>query len=405
LALDLARRMDDPAVLAASLNWMGNWHLNREDPGAGIGYHAEALEIFEELGEQRGLAATLDLLGIASLLGGNIGASVAYYDRAIALFRELGDRASLASSLTGRGHAGGTTSVSLTILPPATPTTSRRDFEEAQRITREIGSPAGEAWVLWSVALLHLARGQYGQALEASRKCLEISTRIGHREWIVGGRCALGFSYVELLAPEKALRQLEPALALAEELRSLHWIHNAVALLAAAHALLDDLAQAQAYLETVLSAETPMDTLHKRSCWARRAELALSQGDPALALDIVERLIVSAPGMAPGRVITFLWKMKAEALAALGHPQEAGSLLHAALENARATKARFLLWRLHASLGRLYRATDRPSLAEEEFSTARALVEELAAAIPDEALRDHFLQRAHAKISTERSKT
>ncbi len=103
----------------------------------------------------------------------------------------------------------------------------------------------------------------------------------------------------------------------------------------------------------------------KRYCWARRAELALAQGDPALALDIIERLIASAPGMSPGRVITFLWKLKGEALAAMGHTEEAHTLLQAAIENARATGERFLLWRSTRQPGRLYRAMDRPVRSRE----------------------------------------
>jgi adenylate cyclase len=397
-ALELAYHMGDPAVLAESLNWMGNWYLNAEDPTSAIARHRQALQIFQQLGDRRDLATTLDLLGIASLLGADVTASVGYYDQAIALFRELDDRPGLASSLTGRGHAGGTTYTSLSMVPPAKPIEPRRDFEEALRITREIGSPAGEAWVLWSLGLLHLAQGRYGQALEVARGSLDVAIQIEHREWIVGSRCMLGVLYVELLAPEEARRQLEPALALAQELQSRHWIHHASGVLAAAHCLLDERAQARAYLETVLSPGTPMDTLHKRYCWARRAELALCQGDPALALDIVERLIASAPGMSPGRVITFLWKLKGEASAAMGRLDEAGSLLHAALENARLTRERFLLWRLHASLGWLYRTTDRPTEADDEFSTARALIQELAGTVPDEALRDQFLRRAYRAL-------
>jgi adenylate cyclase len=393
-ALELAQRMDDPAALAESLNWMGNWHLNAENPQAAIAYHREALEIFEQIGDRRGLATTLDLLGIASLLGADITASVGYYDRAIALFRELDDRPNLASSLTGRGHAGGTPYTSLAVAPSTLPIDSRRDYEEALRITREIGSPAGEAWVLWSLALLHLAQGRYGQALEAGRSGLDIASQISHREWIVGCRCILGVLYVELFAPEEARRQLEPALTLAEELQSRHWIHHATGTLAATYCLLDDRMQAQTHLETVLSPKTPMDTLNKRYCWARRAELALCQGDPALALEIAERLIASAPGLPPGGVITFLCKLKGEALAAMGHPDEAESLLHAAVENARVTGEHFLLWRVHASLGWLYHTTDRQTQAEEAFSTARGLIQELADTLPDGELRDNFLQRA-----------
>jgi hypothetical protein len=56
-----------------------------------------------------------------------------------------------------------------------------------------------------------------------------------------------------------------------------------------------------------------MDTLSKRYCWLWLAELALAQDDPAHALDITDRSIATAPGMSPGRVITYLWKLKAEA--------------------------------------------------------------------------------------------
>jgi tetratricopeptide (TPR) repeat protein len=238
-------------------------------------------------------------------------------------------------------------------------------------------------------------QGRYGQALEAIQSGLAIATQIGHREWIAGNRCALGVLYLELLAPEEARQQFEAALPLAEGLRSQYWIHHATGAQAAAYCLLDDRTQAQTCLESVLSAETPMDSLTKRYCWARRAELALCQGDPALALDIVERLIDSAPGMSPGRVITFLWKLKGEALAAMGHMEQACSLLHAAIENAQATGERFLLWRLHASLGRLYRATGQEPEAEKERSEARELIEALGATMPDETLKDNFLQGAY----------
>jgi tetratricopeptide (TPR) repeat protein len=181
---------------------------------------------------------------------------------------------------------------------------------------------------------------------------------------------------------------------------SRHWIHNATGTLAAAYGQLGEWALAQACLETVLSAETPMDTLHKRYCWARQAEAALGQGDPALALDIVERLIGSASGMSPGGVITFLWKLKGEALAALGHRDKAASLLQVALENGRTTGERFLLWRLHASLGSFYCSMNRRSEAEAEFSTARELVRELAGTVPDEALKEHFVHAARRLLGS-----
>jgi class 3 adenylate cyclase/tetratricopeptide (TPR) repeat protein len=396
-ALELARGIDDPAALADSLNWMGNWHANAEDSRTAIDYHQQALEIVEELGDQRDLANTLDLLGLAHLLGGDPQTSIGYYDRAIALCRELDDRPRLVTGLIARGVAH-CAPYTLTVVPATVPTDASRDLEEASRIAREIGSASDETWVQWALGQMHTVHGRFGPALEALRAGLRIASRIEHREYEVANRTYLGVLHVELLAPGQARLQLREALSLAEELRSTLWILNATGALAAALCLLDDLAGAQACLESVLSAEMPMEGLAQRCCWARRAELALCQGNPELTLDIVERLIASAPGMAPGRVITFLWKLKGEALGAMGETEEAQTLLREAIENARATGERSLLWRLHASLGRMYRSLGRHSDAEVELSKASELVEELAATLPGGELRDNFLRRAYRMV-------
>jgi tetratricopeptide (TPR) repeat protein len=224
-ALELARRMDNPAVLAGSLNWMGNWHTNAEDPLRAVEYHQEALKISEGSGDRRDLANTLDLLGIAYLLGGDLTASVRYYDRAIALFRELDDRPRLVSGLIARA-AIVSELVLLASVPAIAPPDAPRDFGEAIRIAREIGSASDEAWAHWALGLLNTVQGRFGRAMEVIQSGLRIASEIGHREWEVGNRFALGVLYAELLAPEGALQQLKGALTLARELRSQTWIHR-----------------------------------------------------------------------------------------------------------------------------------------------------------------------------------
>jgi adenylate cyclase len=392
-ALELARRIGEPACLADSLNWMGNWCANNENPKRAVAYHQEALTIFEDLGDRRELANTLDLLALANMLGGDLDTSVRYYNRAIALFDKLDDRPRLASSLTGRA-----TTVSalawLVTVPAAQPPDAASDFAEALRIAAEIGSASDQAWVHYSLGMLHTLHGHFGRALEDVQTSLRIASEIGHREYVVGARFALGILCAELFALDQARGQLQGALTLARELRSPTWIHIAVGALAGVCLMQGDPESAQACLETAISPKTPMDTLGKRYCWVRLGELALSQADAILALDITERLIASAPGMAPGRVITYLWKMKAEALAAVGRSEDACSLLSTAIENAEAAGERFLLWRLHARLGRLYHTLGRPEAAARELSATRASVNEFAATIPDENLKDSFRQGA-----------
>ena len=396
-ALELAHGMNDTAVLAGSLNWMGNWYANAEDPIRAAEYLQDALENFEKLGDRRSLANTLDLLGNANLLRGNLSASVGYLDRAITLFQNLDDRSRLISSLISRG-----TTVSLLILlataPAITPPDAIHDLEEAIRIAREIHLSPEIAWAHWSLGLLHTVHGQFGRALKVMQNGLEIASEIGHGEWLVGNRFALGVLYAELFVPEEAQQHLEQALDQAKELQSQYWINHVSGALATAYQLLDNPTKARSCLENVLAPQTAMDTMGKRYCWARRAELALFQSDSALALDIVDRLITSAPNVSPDSVITFLWKLKGDVLADVGRTAEAESWLNAALSNARAQNEQFLVWRVYTSLSQLYRTLNRHKEAQQAFSTAWELIGGIADTIPDKTLQDNFLRQAQNSL-------
>jgi DNA-binding SARP family transcriptional activator/tetratricopeptide (TPR) repeat protein len=397
-SLKLAHRMDEPAFLAVSLNWMGNWHANNANPKKAVEHHQEALNIFELLGDRRDLANTLDLLALASMLGSDLPTSVEYYNRAIPLFQHMQNRPRLASSLIGRAN----TVVSQVWLASVASIPSPDaicDVSEGLRITREIDSASDETWGFYSLGLLHLIQGQFGRALENMSKGLSIATGIGHREYEVGNRFALGILYSTLFSTDPAREQLERGLVLAQELGSPTWIHIVRGALAAVFSMLNDRESAKSCLGAVISPGAPMDTLGRRYCWVRWAELALLRGDPTLALDITEKLIASAPGISPGRVVTFLWKLKGEALAAIGRTEEARSFFQAAIENAQATGEQFLLWRIHTSLVNLYCSMGQQQAAKKELWVARTLIDELTATIPDETLKDKFRQGACSTLN------
>ena len=392
-ALNLSRRMGEPTELAISLNRMGNWLANDEKPLQAVSYHQEALTIFEQLDNSRDIANTLDLLGIAHLLAGDYNTSVKYYDRAIPIFKDLDDRPRLVSSLIGRGVIVSLVCL-LAMVPPDPAPHAHQDFREAVEIAREIGSSPDEAWASWALGLLFTLEGKFGEALEAIQKGTAIATDIGHREWLVGNLFALGVLYCEMLAPEKALIELQRALDLAEELRSQYWINHVTGAQATAYLLLGDLSRAQDSLDTVLTNQTPMDTKGRRYCWARRAELFLLAGDPGTALSLTDRLIDTASGMTPDKVITFLWKLKGDALQMLDQYGEAEDYLTAALANAQKNEERFLQWRIHSSLSRLYQLTQRSEKAQTELTAGRSQIAQLAATIRDKDLKHNFSQRA-----------
>jgi DNA-binding CsgD family transcriptional regulator len=397
-AIEQARALADPKLLAHSLNRLGNWHANVEQPIEALRYHQEALTVFQQAHDQHGIAETLDLLAVASLFGGDLVQSAAYYRQVVTLFREMDNRQGLVSSLATLLFCGGTY-LSATLVPVATSVTEvRRMGESTLKIAREIGQRSGEAFTCSVMALGLGARGEYTHALELAHDGLHIAEEIEHRQWMTAEHLALGALYLDLLELTTARRHLEQTLALAQEIGSLYWIRNASALLASVCIGLKDLAQAEALLTAAPASDAPPQTLAQRLIWYARAQLALAQGEPYRTLAITEQMFASAAHVVGEQSIPHLAHLRGEALTMLNRPAEAETALQAAQAGAVTRGLRPLLWRVAIGLGNLYRAQRRDEEAEHAFATAQELIEDLAAPITDTALRAHFLQQATALL-------
>src|SRR5207342_801058 len=57
-ALDQARKLGDPSLIAQSLNRAANWHANQDEPVLAVPLHQEALALFETDNDERGIAGT-----------------------------------------------------------------------------------------------------------------------------------------------------------------------------------------------------------------------------------------------------------------------------------------------------------------------------------------------------------
>jgi tetratricopeptide (TPR) repeat protein len=393
-ALALARQMEDPLTLAHSLNRLGNWHLNIEQPREALQYHQEALALFQQAHDEHGLAETYDLLSMTSFIGGDLVQGAAHCQQAVALFRELDDRQGLASSLTLLAEIGCTYQSETMIPASISYADSLRFGEQALKFARESGQRSAEAYTLVSMGHYLGPRGEYAKALEVVQTSLALAEQIEHRQWMTFGHCVLGVLYLELLALSEARQHLEQALSLAQEIGSRHWIRAATGFLARVYLLEQDHTSAEAILAAALEPDAAMQTIGQRLVWAARADLALARSDSALALDITDRLMASAANRSDDGVIPRLWKLRGEAMAALDRLEEAETMLRAAQEAAQAQGLRPLLWRIHVAQGQLYQTRAREAEAEQAFSLARSLIEELASNLPAERIREQFLSQA-----------
>ena len=401
-ALILSQSLDDPALHARSLNRIGNWHLNVEQPHEALRYHQQALAIFQQLHDSHGIAETLDLLGMTSYVGGDLVQGTAYYEPAVDLFRELDDRQGLTSSLATMTLRGVTYQTETMISASTNLDEVVTGAELALKIAHEIGQRSAEAYALFLLGDILGPHGEYARALEYAQKSLEIAEAIEHRQWITAAHCVSGGLYRDMLDLYTARQHFEQALATAKEIGSFVWIYCATGYLATTCILQNELEQAESVLSVVLIPDTSVQTLGQRLAETARAELALARRNPTLALQILDRLFTSAANISNQRGIPRLSTLRAEALIMLDRQVEAETLLIGVRDQASSQELRSLLWHVHLLLGTLYQSQHRHEEAESSFSAAQMLIEQLAANIPDESLRDHFLSSAIALIPRSR---
>lgn len=404
-ALLVARALHDPALLAQSLNRLGNCYVNNEQPYLGRHYHAEALAIFQTLDDQAGLAATLDLLGGAAFLAGDPQQSAGYYDEAITLFRRMKEQRGLSSALTWLTFRG---PLAINLLSPtATLSHSVQAAEEARQLARDIQWRAGEAFAMIALGMALGEQGNYGNAINRVEEAIKLAQEIDHR-WDTVGYLALASIYLDLGIVVKAEEFLTTGLAIAAG----HNIHFSLsmnaALLAAVYVAQGQSAKARATLISAFgveraifpSANEPAPTMAQRLYWLVRAEIALVEERAADALTIVDQLLASsgASDTTPQKRVARLLKARGEALVALERPLDAERCFHLALEAATQQGALPLVWRLHQQLGQLGKQRGDRGAASSHFEIARGLIHELAGNFSDSNRREQFLNFALSQL-------
>jgi len=339
-ALVLARAMGEPAVLAQTLSWVGNWHVNAEQPFVAQEHQREALAIFRELGDRRGIAATVDQLGMALFLGGDLRGAATQGHAAASLFRQLEDRRALATTLAWLCECGGWYGGEASV-PGLRLTEARRCGEEAVGLARAIRWRAGEAFGLLMLAVAFGQQGEYGSALALLERGRALAEEVAHGEWLTEAHFRLGALHRDLFASALARAHLERALALAHDLNSPCLVRLVSGTLALTCIEQGDQARARAVLDpAALGPDEPPYTAGQRHCRLACGELALAEGDPALALRIAVGLAAPDAHAVAGRVAPHLWRLRARALGALDRRDEALAALLAARDAASARAAR-----------------------------------------------------------------
>lgn len=374
-ALVISRASGEDELLAHSLNRIGNWLANANEPDAGLDHHLQALEIFRRLGDRHGEAQTLGMASMAHTIGGDLVSAARLNREAIPIFRELDDQIGEASSM-----GPDLPNILFDIVAYVGVGTVRGMREHAARaatLARQSSWAAGESYASSLFGASTFVSGDLGEGIAEMRKAHELAASIDHQEWMVLSSWGLANLFLEIGNLQEAASLLEGARDLAHAIHGQSWIVNTTASLAMVRVREGRLADAAALLGPTGHGMRNLaqgDRLH----WLAQAELRLAEGQVDEATVIVDRLYATARNLSHEGELSMLALIKAEALLQTGKPEDALALLDAALattmeQGARTTEACLRIRRV-----RVLEALGRRDDAFQERDVASDLVTQMA---------------------------
>lgn len=403
-ALQLARQHGEPVTLARTLNRVGNWHLNADEPQIAFAHHEEALTLLRQADDQPAVAETLDLLGTAAYYSGDLAQAIVYYGMTIDLSRVYKQHSTLVSALLLLGVASGPNYLHNTLRwPPPNREEAGRTVDEALSLCRAMQWRSREAFVLAYRAWRAGAHGEYEQAFGEAQRALTIAAESEFH--LVAAQLALALLYLDVGATAEAQRAIEEAQAPAAQVGALlirRFVDATHARILVAQACYRE---AEALLKRTCPSDTPMQTPPQRLLWFAWVELWLANKQPAQALEVVQALIAAQPTDRADFCIPTLWLAAGEALLALRRSEEAAHYLQTAHAVAADHEALPLVWRIDAALARLYRSQRRSLEAEQATAAVHATIDQLSAQLPDELLRHALQQLARTRLPVPKAPT
>jgi DNA-binding CsgD family transcriptional regulator len=401
-AEELARKLDDPELLAHSLNRVGNWFFITGQTLQALEYHRQALTFFEGEHDEQGMAETRSELGMATLHHGDQIGSYEEYRHSIQLYRRLENKQALISALVGASH---TLYDDTDLIPAQSRSENQQMANEALELARQINWASGESFAEWSMTFGLAMWGMFEEALSHARTALQIGTEIEQRQRTAGAYYALGHIYLLMMQVDLAIQNLELGLSLAKQFGSAWLIGNITADLAQAYLQKGQTGRAGSLLEEVSPKESGHHTRAERRMLLARGYFLLAEKKPAEALRIAEHLLRSKQNPGVTQPIPALLKLKGESLMALDQWDKAEQALEQAKNGAQEREALPLLWQIHRLLGWLYKKQKNLEHSEREFVSARQVLDTLAAHIQEERVRDDFLRAALETLPKERKIT
>jgi tetratricopeptide (TPR) repeat protein len=323
------------------------------------------------------------------MASGDLGKAVEALHEAAVLWRELGNLPMLTDTLSN---------FSIHYFVLADFEKSLQSSDEAVKISESIGNVWGEAYGRFIVSYVLAERGEWGQALRSSEKCLGLADQAGFVPPQCIVQAQMAFIYAEAGAFEQAFIRGRAAVEVAERLYPV-WQAFAHAMLARCRLAASEVDAAQVLIDQAireLKTTDPLSGMTTPSIRVNQAWVSLASGDNDGAIAACESLRHYRRGGVRSYLTDELL-IRGLASLAIGDDASAKPQLEAAVAEAREIGCRRTLWKVLLALSQLEARSDHAEKAEELRGQAAEEVSFIAAHIDDEDVRRSFLGKSEVR--------
>jgi tetratricopeptide (TPR) repeat protein len=206
---EIARELDDPALLGDALHDLGTTTVKRgnlgTEPERTLG---RAVATRGRAGDRIGLARSLNNLGLLYWKRGELAAASRHIERSLDVLQEIGDARGVSAALGNLG---------VLFEKRGDWATAREYYERSITADRRLGHRRGEGIVESNIALAHLMEGNLDAAVEHSERAIEIAREIDDRQGEAVARQGLANVHVARDEPTLAREHAERAKAIADD--------------------------------------------------------------------------------------------------------------------------------------------------------------------------------------------
>jgi len=378
--LTAARTYQDIHAEAAALHNLGHINTQRAEYETAREYLYQALEIDRQWDNQEGeLKARLGLGNLSYMLG-DLDDALEQFHQALALQRQSPDYPDKPMNLWA-GH----NNIAAMYERKGEYQHALEACEECLHLLDGIDESMrkrAESYTQGNLGRIHSNLGNYGEALTALQRTLELTRETGERAVEAEVLCVMSYALGCLARYQEALERAQQALTLARAIDSKEWETEALARLAVLHADLgcrkeaEEMArQGLAIIEEIGSGNSE-PLLH-----LVLGQIQLKKGHPHQALETFARALARARALKSRREEAMILSNHALALHAQGRSEEALEECHASLDMAQQMEAKRLI-----ALGYLRKGLihyDLGQYPEAQQSATAALVLAEALGTPD----------------------